>query len=125
MWVTKLLISPVKIRIFCPKTSKFGPKFAFLPGLAASFVALLVGWLVVVAGGLYLARHLFTLFVIKQYCVDQVLAKRNYQAHLANLFICHEKVLSRPGPSKKKLSGIFGSFGLFAIIRCVWLFEPT
>ena len=30
MWVTKLLISPVKIRIFCPKTTKFGPKFAFL-----------------------------------------------------------------------------------------------
>ena len=29
MWVTKLLISPVKIRIFCPKKSKFGPKMAF------------------------------------------------------------------------------------------------
>ena len=49
MWVTNLLISPVKIRIFCPNTSKFGPKFAFLPGLAGSFGALLVGWLVVVA----------------------------------------------------------------------------
>ena len=24
MWVTKLLISPVKKRIFCPKTTKFG-----------------------------------------------------------------------------------------------------
>ena len=59
MWVTKLLISPVKIRIFCPKTSKF----AFLPGLAGSFGALLVGWLVVVARGLYLAIHLFTLSV--------------------------------------------------------------
>ena len=30
MWVTKLLISPVKIGIFCPKKSKFGPKMAFL-----------------------------------------------------------------------------------------------
>ena len=29
MWVTKLLI-PVKIRIFCPKTTKFSPKLAFL-----------------------------------------------------------------------------------------------
>ena len=48
MWVTKLLISPVKIRIFCPKTSKFGPKLAFL-FIAGSFGALLVGWLVVVA----------------------------------------------------------------------------
>ena len=53
-WVTKLLISPVKIRIFCPKTSKFDPKIAFLPGLTGLFGALLVD-------GLYLARHLFTL----------------------------------------------------------------
>ena len=30
MWVTKVLISPVKKRIFCPKTTKFGPKLAFL-----------------------------------------------------------------------------------------------
>ena len=34
----------------------------FGPGLAGSFGALLVGWLVVVARGLYLARHLFTLY---------------------------------------------------------------
>ena len=33
MWVTKLLISPVKKRIFCPKTTKFGPKLAFLVNL--------------------------------------------------------------------------------------------
>ena len=32
-----------------PKTTQFGPKLAFLPGLADSFGALLVGWLVVVA----------------------------------------------------------------------------
>ena len=30
--------------------------------LAGSFGALLVGWLVVVVRGLYLARHIFTLF---------------------------------------------------------------
>ena len=66
MWVTKLLISPVKKRIFCPKTTKFGPKLAFLvnfgPGHAGLFRALLAGQLVVVARGLYLATHLFTLF---------------------------------------------------------------
>ena len=62
MWVTKLLISPVKIRIFCSKTSKFGLKLAFLPGLVGLFGALLVGWLVVVARGLHLARHLLTLY---------------------------------------------------------------
>ena len=44
----KLLISRVKIRIFCPKTSKFGPILAFL-SIAVLFGALLVGWLVVVA----------------------------------------------------------------------------
>ena len=38
--------------------SQFGQ---FGPGHAGLFSALLVGWLVVVARGLYLARHLFTL----------------------------------------------------------------
>ena len=36
MWVTKLLISPVKKKIFCPKTTKFGPKLAFLVNLVSS-----------------------------------------------------------------------------------------
>ena len=118
MLVPKLLLTPIKIRIFGPKTAKFGPKYAFLvilakychflyilsnagpknnvnkvprwvfrymgnktfdfssrkkdclpkndpiwpeigisihfgPGLAGSVGALLVGWLVVVAHGLY------------------------------------------------------------------------
>ena len=34
MWVTKLLISLVKKRIFCPKTTKFCQKIAFLVNLA-------------------------------------------------------------------------------------------
>ena len=63
MWVTKLMIMK---RIFCPKTTKFGPNFGifgqFWPGYAGVFSALLVGRLVVVARGLYLARHLFTLY---------------------------------------------------------------
>ena len=42
-WEPKLLLPPVRIRIF-----------------AGWCGALLVGWLVVVARGLYLARHLFT-----------------------------------------------------------------
>ena len=48
MWVTKLLISPVKKRILCPKTAQFSPKLAFV-SIAGSFGALLVGWMVVVA----------------------------------------------------------------------------
>ena len=47
MWGTKLLSSPVKKMIFCPKTTKFSPKLAFV-SIAGSFGALLVGWLVVV-----------------------------------------------------------------------------
>ena len=65
MWVTKLLISPVKKGFFAqndqiwPRTGIFGQ---FGPGHAGLFSALLVGPLVVVARGLYLARHLFTLY---------------------------------------------------------------
>ena len=43
----------------------------FGPGLAGSFGALLVGWLVVVARGLYLARHLFTLLIEDKSWSDQ------------------------------------------------------
>ena len=41
MWVTKLLIFPVEIRIFCPKTTKFGIFGQFGPGHAGLFNALL------------------------------------------------------------------------------------
>ena len=34
MWVTKLLISPVKKRVFSPKATKLGPKLAVLVILA-------------------------------------------------------------------------------------------
>ena len=49
MWVTKLLIFPVEIKIFCPKMTKFGPKLAFLVNLgqamqADSVPCWLVGW---------------------------------------------------------------------------------
>ena len=39
MWVTKLLIFQVKKRIFCPKTTKFGPKMAFLVNLGQAMQA--------------------------------------------------------------------------------------
>ena len=49
MWVTKLLIFPVEIRIYCFKTTKFGPKLAFLVNLGKAMQAYLVpcwwvGW---------------------------------------------------------------------------------
>ena len=66
MWVTKLLISQVKKKDFLPQNDQIWPKIGifgqFGPGHAGLFGALLVGRLVVVARGLYLARHLFTLF---------------------------------------------------------------
>ena len=70
MWVTKLLISPVKIRNFLPKNDQIWPGIGifvhFEPGLAGSFGALLAGWLVVEARRLYLARYLFTLLILSQ-----------------------------------------------------------
>ena len=67
MWVTKLLISQVKKKDFLPQNDQIWPKIGifgqFGPGHAGFFGALLVGRLVVVARGLYLARHLFTLYV--------------------------------------------------------------
>ena len=57
-----------KKKDFLPKNDQIWPKIGifgqFGPGHAGLFSALLVGRLVVVARGLYLARHLFTLFYI-------------------------------------------------------------
>ena len=43
MWVLKLLLSPVQIRIFCPKRTQFCPKIAFLVILGQALLAHLVG----------------------------------------------------------------------------------
>ena len=54
-----------KKKDFFPKNDQIWPKTGIIgqfgPGHAGLFSALLVGRLVVVARGLYLARHLFTL----------------------------------------------------------------
>ena len=72
MWVTKLLISQVKKKDFLPKNDQIWPKIGifgqFGPGHAGFLGALFVGWLVVVARGLYLARHLFTLYYNTALC---------------------------------------------------------
>ena len=60
-----------KKKDFLPKNDQIWPKIGifgqFGPGHASLFSALLMGWLVVVARGLYLARHLFTLYYIIYY----------------------------------------------------------
>ena len=57
-----------KKKDFLPKNDQIWPKIGifgqFGQGHAGLFSALLVGRLVVVARGLYLARHLFTLFTL-------------------------------------------------------------
>ena len=60
MMVPELLLPPKITRKFGPKTAIFAPKCSHI-GIAGSFGALLFGWLVIVAHGLYLARHLFIL----------------------------------------------------------------
>ena len=58
-----------KKKDFLPKNDQIWPRTGifgqFGPGHAGLFDALLMGRLVVVARGLYLARHLFTLFFVK------------------------------------------------------------
>ena len=61
MWVTKLMISQVKKKDFLLKNDQIWPEIGiFGHFVILSFGALLAGLLVVVARGLYLARHLFT-----------------------------------------------------------------
>ena len=63
----KTFDSSSKNQDFLPKNNQIWPEIGifvhFGPGLDGSFGVLLVDWLEVVARGLYLARHLFTLFL--------------------------------------------------------------
>ena len=62
---TKYFAFSSRKKDFLPKNDQIGPKIGifgqFGPGHAGLYGALIVGRLVVVARGLYLARHLFTL----------------------------------------------------------------
>ena len=65
MWLTKLLISPVKIRIFCPRTTKFGSKLAFLFIFGQALQAHLVPcWWVVVVVARAVSRKTPIYFII-------------------------------------------------------------
>ena len=69
MWVPKLLLSPVRIRIFCPKMTKFGPKLAFLVILGQALPAHLVpcwwvGWWLWRAGCISQDTYLLYVFQI-------------------------------------------------------------
>ena len=70
--VTKLLISPVKKKgFFCPKTTKFGPKLAFLVNLgqamqASSVPCQWVGWWLWRAGCISQDTYLLYCFIGEQ-----------------------------------------------------------
>ena len=90
MWVTKLLISPVNKRIFCPKTIKFGPKLAFLVNLGQAMQAYsvprwLVNWWLWRAG--CISQDTYLLYTIQNWhfrCVIQV-AFQMYSTFSKNL----------------------------------------
>ena len=68
MWVPELLLPPIKNMIFGPKTAKFGSKYAFF-GTYRPYLLIwcpIGGCLVFVVRGLYLAKRLFTLFIIQK-----------------------------------------------------------
>ena len=74
MWVTKLLISPVKKRVLCPKTTKFGPKLAFLVNLGQAMQAFSVpcwwvGWWLWRAG--CISQDTYLLYILKLLPVDE------------------------------------------------------
>ena len=67
MWVTKLLISGVKKAFFAQKRPNLAQNWHFWSIWARPCRLIqcpVVGQLVVVARGLYLARHLFTLYIL-------------------------------------------------------------
>ena len=98
MWVTKLLISPVKKRIFCPKTTKFGPKLAFFVNLgqamqASSVPSYWVGWWLWRAGCISQDTYLLYVYIVVLHlfsCLCFVLVEScvNYHSVLLPLFCC-------------------------------------
>ena len=65
MWVTKLLISPVKKGFFAQKRPNLAQNWLFL-SIAGSFGALLLGWLVVVAQAVSRKKDTYLLYIFKK-----------------------------------------------------------
>ena len=85
MWVTKLLISPVKKRIFCPKTTKFGPILAILVNLGQAMQAYSVpcwwvGWLLWRAG--CISQDTYLLYY--SYDIEHIETKTVFGLYLIN-----------------------------------------
>ena len=117
MWVTKLLISPVKKRIFCPKTTKFGPKLAFLVNLGQAMRAYSVPcwWVDGGCGARAVSRKTHIYFIVV-YCLK-------YYLHLK------EKVVEKGETNREKLEWIRSQDVLLyfhligTIARCSFIFS--
>ena len=96
--VPKLLLSPVKIRIFCPRTTKFGSKLAFLFILGQALLAHLVpcwwvGWGLWRAGCISQDTYLLYVYIVVLHlfsCLCFVLVEScvNYHSVLLPLLCC-------------------------------------
>ena len=96
MWVPRLLLPPERIRIFGPKPTR----------PCQLIFALLVGWLVVVARGLYLARHLFTLCNLEEfigYKNDEIIVSQCFQ-YLATSAPCLRLLLRQRLEARRNVS---------------------
>ena len=111
---------------YCSKTTKFGIFGQFGPGHAGLFGALLVGRLVVVARGLYLARHLFTLCInvnffksnafcfLSMPCIVKAptlwkwfhFVQNLYCPHVSSLFILSQMFVQAGSNSKQTISSL-------------------
>ena len=94
MWVTKLMIPQVKKRIFCPKTTKFGPNLAFLVDMGQAMQVFSVpcwwvGWWLWRAGCISQDTYLLYIFTNRYYTVTKKL-QRPAQLYLNKLFLYRE-----------------------------------
>ena len=95
MWVTKLLISPVKKGLFAQKRPNLARNWHFCP--FGSFGALLLGWLVVVARAVSLVNDLVVNHIMKERLGQQCV-----RIQVKHIFYDFSKVvLPSPGPGEK------------------------
>ena len=130
MWVTKLLIFPVEIRICCPKTTKFGPKLAFLVNLGQArpgrliHTLLWVGWWLWRAG--CISQDTYLLYSYLYFCMDHFIFDISPSKQQINIVhLCTTDKVIKLIKLKEKLSN---NAGLPSIFLCAgpndWVYFP-
>ena len=113
---------------FLPKNNQIWPKIGifgqFWPGYAGFFGALLVGRLEVVVRGLYLARHLFTLYLLIffQVCLKSKNLKTSKGQKAQNLttvaLVNIDFMVVKMKNSSQPISGISSLSSYSILLRC-------